>query len=136
MLNNEKDLMYTKRDEFKKLRYVTSNNELDYSENEGDSNIKIKEIIQKPTIIKNNVCHKAKFQLFVKFRTGKTITLDVRSDFTREDIAKLICDKEGIPPDMLRLIFNGKQLEYDKTLNDYNIKREDVLHVVLRLSGD
>ena len=41
---NEKDLLYAKRDDFKKSRFVTNSNEVDYSENEGDKCQEIKEV--------------------------------------------------------------------------------------------
>ncbi len=74
-------------------------------------------------------------QIFIKTLQGKTITLDVNDADSIDTIKSKICDIEGIPKDQQRLVFNGKQLEDNNTIQDYGIQSESSIHLVLRLRG-
>ena len=75
------------------------------------------------------------FQIYVETLTGKTFTLAVTSWMSIAEVKGLIQDKEGIPSDQQRLVFDGKQLEDGRLLREYKIEPKSTVHLVLRLRG-
>lgn len=52
----------------------------------------------------------------------KTLALDVEPGYTIEKVKAIIQDKEGIPPHQQQLFCNGRQLDNQDILDDYNIQ--------------
>lgn len=71
----------------------------------------------------------------IKTLYGKTIALLVNQHGTVAGLKQDIQDKEGIPPDQMRLVFKGMQLDDRCKLLQYNIAERATIHLVLRLRG-
>lgn len=63
------------------------------------------------------------YQIFVKVLDGRTITLEVSSELTVDNVKLMVQDREGIPPNAQRLIYAGKQLDNGYTLSSYKIEK-------------
>ena len=74
-------------------------------------------------------------QIFVKTMTGKTITISISPEDKIFVLKFFIQLREGVPPDQQRLVFDGRQLEDNRSLADFNIQKESTIHWVLRLRG-
>ncbi|XP_051551840.1 polyubiquitin-like isoform X6 [Myxocyprinus asiaticus] len=74
-------------------------------------------------------------QVFVKNEKGQTKTYDVDVNETVDQLQQKIYNKERVPVDQQRLIYNGRQLESGMKLLEYNITSGSTIHMTLRLRG-
>lgn len=74
--------------------------------------------------------------VFLRFLTGKTVTLSIHSSWRVVHMKHIVEDLQGIPVDDQRLIFAGKQMEDCKFLSVYGVQHESLVHLVGRLRGD
>ncbi|XP_058632348.1 polyubiquitin-like [Onychostoma macrolepis] len=75
------------------------------------------------------------FQVFVRNEKGQTGTYEVDVNETVDQLQAKIYRKERVPVDQQRLIFNGRQLESGRKLQEYDIASGSTIHMTLRLRG-
>ena len=63
------------------------------------------------------------------------VEAELEDGFCVEEIMRMIEESAGIKPDQQRLFLNGKELEQGRKFSDYVKNSQEVLHLVLRLSG-
>ena len=74
-------------------------------------------------------------QIFVRDLEGKSRTFHVRLSDTADALKRQVDTKIGIPPNVQRLIYGGKQLEGSTTLKEYNIRQHSTIELTIPLKG-
>ena len=50
-------------------------------------------------------------------------------------VKNMIQHREGIPPNLVRLVSNGHNFHDDDSCEDYGIRDESIFHYILKLPG-
>ena len=75
-------------------------------------------------------------KLLVRTLSGETLTVNVPSSGTVDDVARAVQIQNGEPPERQRLVYAGKELEPGKKLTGYGTSNGSVIHLVTRLSSE
>ncbi len=77
----------------------------------------------------------SEFPIRVRSLTGKETPIKVHHKMIVSELKNFIERIDQTPFDQQRLVYNGKQLEDDRTLDYYHVKEESVIHIILRIRG-
>jgi DNA-binding XRE family transcriptional regulator len=72
-----------------------------------------------------------KFNITAKSRADITFTLNIHQSYTIEYVKYLLSNQSGIPIHEIRLIYNGSELDNNKIINEYKIKSNSIVHIIL-----
>lgn len=72
-------------------------------------------------------------QILIKTLLDKIFPIDVELSDTIQIVYKKIEEIEQIPSDQQWLIFDGKHLDDEKTLSEYNVQNNSTIYLVVYL---
>ena len=75
------------------------------------------------------------FPIQIRSLTGKETLIKVHHKMRVSELKEMIEKQDQTPFDQQRLVYNGKQLEDERTLDYYNITQDTVVHIILRIRG-
>ena len=75
------------------------------------------------------------FPIQIRSLTGKETFIKVHHKMIVSELKNMIENIDQTPFDQQRLVYNGKQLEDDRTLDYYGVKEDTVIHIILRIRG-
>lgn len=71
--------------------------------------------------------------IFIENSKGEKVILNVESGASIDNVKQKYLERTGIKNDKIVLMFKGKELEYERTLADYNIQKESILQVYIKV---
>ena len=74
-------------------------------------------------------------QIFLKTMSGETLTVDITGSTTVKEVKQMITEKKGIPANQLKLLYMGREMTDEKTMDDYHIKPQVTIQYVPVLIG-
>ncbi|CAN0500573.1 unnamed protein product [Rangifer tarandus platyrhynchus] len=70
--------------------------------------------------------------LFVRFNSNHGFPVEVDSDTSIFQLKEVVAKRQGVPADQLCVIFAGKELRNDLTVQSCDLDQQSIVHIVLR----
>ncbi|XP_044780510.1 E3 ubiquitin-protein ligase parkin isoform X5 [Bubalus bubalis] len=70
--------------------------------------------------------------VFVRFNSNHGFPVEVDSDTSIFQLKELVATRQGVPADQLCVIFAGKELQNDLTVQSCDLDQQSIVHIVLR----
>ncbi|XP_032193857.1 E3 ubiquitin-protein ligase parkin isoform X3 [Mustela erminea] len=71
-------------------------------------------------------------KVFVRFNSSHGFPVEVESDTSIFQLKEVVAKRQGVPADQLRVIFAGKELRNDLTVQSCDLDQQSIVHMVLR----
>ncbi|XP_023415122.1 E3 ubiquitin-protein ligase parkin isoform X1 [Loxodonta africana] len=70
--------------------------------------------------------------VFIRFNSSHGFPVEVDSDTSIFQLKEVVAKRQGVPADQLRVIFAGKELRNDWTLQKCDLDQQSIVHIVQR----
>ncbi|KAL1770452.1 E3 ubiquitin-protein ligase parkin isoform X1, partial [Sigmodon hispidus] len=70
--------------------------------------------------------------VFVRFNSSHGFPVEVDSDTSIFQLKEVVAKRQGVPADQLRVIFAGKELHNDLTVQSCDLEQQSIVHIVQR----
>ncbi|XP_042334392.1 E3 ubiquitin-protein ligase parkin [Sceloporus undulatus] len=70
------------------------------------------------------------YQVFVRFNSSHGFPVEIDADTSIFQLKEAVAKRQGVPADQLRVIFAGKELRNDLTLQSCDLPQQSIVHVV------
>lgn len=70
--------------------------------------------------------------VFVRFNSSHGFPVEVDSDTSIFQLKEVVAKRQGVPADQLRVIFAGKELQNDLTVQSCDLEQQSIVHIVQR----
>uniref|UniRef100_A0A7M4G2Q1 Ubiquitin-like domain-containing protein n=1 Tax=Crocodylus porosus TaxID=8502 RepID=A0A7M4G2Q1_CROPO len=68
--------------------------------------------------------------VFVRFNSSHGFPVEVDADTSIFQLKEVVAKRQGVPADQLRVIFAGKELRNDLTLQNCDLAQQSIVHIV------